>query len=297
MAARPISSTTISFGLVTVPVKLYATGQSGARISFNMIHEPCNARVKQQWVCTKCGEVVDRDDTVKGYEFAKDQYVLFSADELDAIETPTTEGIEVSEFLEAPEVDPVWFDRAYYLGPDKGGARAYKLFSQALRDTNRVAIGQYAARGKMYLVMVRPIDGGLVMEQLRYAEEVRAFSEVPVDDVDLKKAEIQLATQLIEQTTTESFEPEKYKDEVRDQMLAMIEKKVEGESIQLATSEQRAEPQIIDLMSALKASLQKGDKKPAARADKPAKKSKKTSKKASRKSDEEAPAKKRAASG
>ncbi|HUP21150.1 MAG TPA: Ku protein [Gemmatimonadota bacterium] len=295
MAARPISSTTISFGLVTVPVKLYATGQSGARISFNMIHEPCNARVKQQWVCTKCEEVVERDETVKGYEFAKDQYVLFSPEELDAIETPTTEGIEISEFVEAPDVDPVWFDRAYYLGPDKGGARAYKLFSEALRDTNRVAIGQYAARGKMYLVMVRPIEGGLVMEQLRYAEEVRPFSEVPVDDVELKKAELQLATQLIEQTSTESFEPTKYRDEVRDQMLSMIEKKVEGEAIQLAPSE-RAEPQIIDLMAALKASLQKGDKKPAARDEKAAKKSKKSATKKTSKKAEEPPAKKRAAS-
>ncbi len=295
MAARPISSTTISFGLVTVPVKLYATGQSGVRISFNMIHEPCAARLKQQYVCTACEEIVDRADSVKGYEFAKDQYVLFTPDELDAIETPTTEGIEVSEFVEAPDVDPVWYEKAYYLGPDKGGARAYKLFSEALRDTNRVAIGQYAARGKMYLVMVRPIEGGLVMEQLRYSEEVRPFSEVPVEDVELKKAELQLATQLIEQTSTEAFEPTKYKDEVRDQMLSMIEKKVEGEAIQMAPAE-RAEPQIIDLMSALKASLQKGDKKPAARAEKPAKKtSKKTSKKSSGKADE-APAKKRAAS-
>lgn len=287
-----MSSTTISFGLVTVPVKLYATGQSGARVSFNLIHEPCQARLRQQYVCVKCEEVVEKDEIVKGYEFAKDQYVLFSPEELDAIETPVTEGIEISEFVEAEDVDPVWYDRAYYLGPDKGGARAYKLFSEALRETNRVAVGQYAARGKMYLVMIRPIEGGLVMEQLRYSEEVRPFSEVPVDDVELKKAELQLATQLIEQTSTEAFEPSKYHDEVRDQMLAMIERKVEGEAIEMAPAA-RAEPQIIDLMSALKASLQKGEKKPAARVGKKA--AKKAAKKSSRKTAEK-PAKKRAAS-
>lgn len=264
MAPRAISSTTISFGLVTVPVKLFSTSQSNGRVSFNMMHEPCAARVRQQYVCTKCEEVVERSDIVKGYEFAKDQYVLFTDDELAQIETPVTEGIEITEFVEAEDVDPVYYDRAYYLGPDKGGARAYRLLSEALRETGRVAIGQYAARGKAYIVMLRPVEGGLVMEQLRYADEVRTFDEIEVGDVELKKQELELARQLIEQAGAEAFEPEKYEDTVRAQMLAMIEAKVEGEEIAVAPIE-KAEPKIIDLMGALKASLEKG-KKPAAQA-------------------------------
>lgn len=287
MAPRAIASTTISFGLVTVPVKLYSTGQSSNKISFNMMHEACEARVRQQYVCVKCDEVVDRNELVKGYEFAKDQYVLFTPDELAEIETPVTEGIEIREFVEAEDVDPVYYDRAYYLGPDKGGARAYRLLSEALDETDRVAIGQYAARGKAYLVMLRPRNGGLVMEQLRYADEVRSFDEIEVGDVEVKKQELDLARQLIEAAASEEFEPGKYEDTVRAQMVAMIEAKVEGEEVSVAPAA-RAEPQIIDLMSALKASLDKEGKKPAAKAGrkasgKGAKKSKKAEAKPARK--------------
>lgn len=284
MAARAIASTTISFGLVTVPVKLYSTGQTASKVSFNLIHEACQSRLRQQYVCLQCEEVVEKEEIVKGYEFAKDQYVLFTPEELDAIETPTTEGIEIGEFVAAEDVDPVYYDRAYYLGPDKGGARAYRLLAEALQETDRVAIGQYAARGKMYLVMVRARNGGLVMEQLRYADEVRPFTEVPVDDVEVKDQELKLATQLIEQASAEEFEPAKYHDEVRDQMLEMIERKVEGEAIAVTPAE-RPEPQIIDLMSALKASLAKeAERKPAAKAAKKgARKAKKAEAKKTRK--------------
>lgn len=282
MAPRAIASTTISFGLVTVPVKLYSTGRSSSKIRFNMIHEPCQARLKQQYVCAKCGEVVEKDEIVKGYEFARDQYVLFTPDELAEIETPTTEGIEITEFVEADDVDPVYYDRAYYLGPDKGGARAYRLLSEALAETGRVAIGQYAARGKAYLVMLRPKDGGIVMEQLLYADEVRPFDEIEVGDVEVKEAELELARQLIEQAGAETFEPGKYEDTVRAQILSMIEAKVEGEEVAVAPAE-KAEPKIIDLMGALKASLDKQEKKPAARAEKKAAKKKAGTKKSAKK--------------
>ncbi|MDX1661815.1 MAG: Ku protein [Gemmatimonadota bacterium] len=267
MAPRAIASTTISFGLVTVPVKLYSTGRSSSKVRFNMIHEPCQARLKRQYVCVKCEEVVEKDEIVKGYEFAKDQYVLFTPEELAEIETPTTEGIEITEFVEADDVDPVYFDRAYFLGPDQGGARAYRLLSEALEETGRVAIGQYAARGKAYLVMLRPKDGGIVMEQLRYADEVRSFDEIDLGEVEPKEAELELARQLIEQAGAETFEPEKYEDTVRAQILSMIEAKVEGEEVAVASTE-KAEPKIIDLMGALKASLEAEEKKPAARAKK-----------------------------
>jgi len=283
MSARAIASSTISFGLVSLPVKLYATGQSSSKISFNYVHEKCGSRLRQQYICPKCDVVVEKDEIVKGYEFAKDQYVLFTPEELDAIETPSSEGIEITEFVPADEVDPVYWERSYYLGPDKGGARAYRLLAAALRETERVAIARYAARGKMYLVMVRPMngEGGLVMEQLRYADEVRDFSEVPVEDGDVAKPELKLAMQLVEQSSSDSFEPEKYHDQVREQMMEMIQKKVEGEEITAAPATEAAQPQIIDLMSALKASLSEEGRKPAARASKKA--AGKTEKKSARK--------------
>ena len=283
MSARAIASSTISFGLVSLPVKLYATGQSSSKISFNYVHEKCGSRLRQQYICPKCDVVVEKDEIVKGYEFAKDQYVLFTPEELDAIETPSSEGIEITEFVPADEVDPVYWERSYYLGPDKGGSRAYRLLAAALRETERVAIARYAARGKMYLVMVRPMngEGGLVMEQLRYADEVRDFSEVPVEDGDVAKPELKLAMQLVEQSSSDSFEPEKYHDQVREQMMEMIQKKVEGEEITAAPATEAAQPQIIDLMSALKASLSEEGRKPAARASKKA--AGKTEKKSARK--------------
>ncbi|MFN2421591.1 MAG: Ku protein [Gemmatimonadota bacterium] len=281
MAARAIASTSISFGLVTLPVKIYSAGEPSARVSFNMIHEACGSRLRQQYVCTKCDDVVEREEIVKGYEFAKGQYVLFTPEELAAIETPKTEGIEIIEFVPLDEVDPVFFDRAYYLGPDKAGARAYRLLARALEETGRAAIAKYATRGKAYVVMVLPRDGLLLMEQLHYADEVRPASEVPIEDGDVKKQELDLAKQLVEAGSSETFDASKYHDEVREQMLEMIQRKVEGEEITAAPAAARAEPQIIDIMAALKASIkdfESKDRKPAARATKKAA-AKKTAKK------------------
>ena len=173
MAARAIASTTISLGLVSLPVKLYSTGEPGSRISFNLVHEKCGTRLKQQYICPECDVIVSRDQMGKGYEFSKGQFVLFSEDELKAIEAPKTDGIEITEFVPTDVVSPVYLDKSYYLGPDKGGARAYRLLSAALREAGRVAIAKYATRGKQYVVMVRPHEEGLVLDQLRYAEEVR----------------------------------------------------------------------------------------------------------------------------
>jgi DNA end-binding protein Ku len=231
--------------------------------------------------------VVEKEEIVKGYEFSKDQYVLFTPEELEAIETPQSEGIEITEFVPAEEVDPVFLERSYYLGPDKGGSRAYRLLSAALRETERVAIARYAARGKMYLVLVRPMtggDGGMVMEQLRYADEVRRFSEVPVEEGDVAKSELKLARQLVEASSSDAFEPEKYHDQVRHQMLEMIQRKVEGEEITAAPATGAPQPQIIDLMAALKASLsEKEGRKPAARASKKKGAAAKADKKSARK--------------
>ena len=266
MPARAISTATISFGLVSIPVKLYSAAESKAALAFNQIHKKDGSRVKQQLISSRSGEVVPREEIVKGYEFAKDQYVLFEADELKALEATATHTIDITEFLKAEQVDRRYLEKVYYLGTEKGGARAYKLLAQVLVGTGRVAIGKYAARGKQYLVMVRPMENGLVMEQLHYPDELRAFSEVPIEDADVKPAELKLATQLVEQAATDAFNPETYKDEVRERMLALIQRKVEGEDITLAPT---AEPEhkIIDIMEALKASLAAGKKPAQAAAD------------------------------
>src|SRR5690349_644359 len=272
MSAHPIGSATLSFGLVSVPVKMFSTGESSAAISFNWLHKKDGARLKQQYVCSKDGEKVEKDEMVKGYEFSKGQYVIFSPEELKALEEKSTNAIEVAEFVPAKQVDRVYVEKSYFLGPDTGGGRAYRLLAEPLKQTGRVAVGQCAARGQQYVVSVRPERDGLVMEQLRYANEVRRIDDVPIPKVDLKKPELQLAVQLVEQASSEAFKPENYEDNVRKRVLEQIQRKVEGKEI---TEEPAEAPktQIIDLMEALKASLKAkgtaggGERKPAKRVE------------------------------
>jgi len=235
-----------------------------------MLHKKDGARLKQQYLCSKDGEKVERSDMIKGYEFQKGQYVTFTPEELKALEERATGAIDIVEFLPAEQVDRIWLDRTYYLGPDKGGERAYKLLAEALEKTKRVAIGQYAARGKQYLIMVRPLNGALVMEQLRYADEIRNVAEIPIPKTEVKKPELDLATKLIEQAATDEFHPEKYKDNVRDRMMEQIERKVEGKQI-TEEPEQAPKTKVLDLMQALKQSLETG---PAEEKEKPAKRRK-----------------------
>jgi DNA end-binding protein Ku len=266
MTARAIGSATVSFGLVSIPVSIYSASQSASDLSFNLVHKECGSRLKQQYVCAKDGAVVPREEMAKGYEYAKGQYVLFSADELKALEEKATQRVDITEFVPAETIDPVWFDKAYYLGPDKGGDRAYRLLAKAMEKTSRWALAKYAARGKQYLVLVRPIaGGGLVMQQLHYADEIRPFSEVGIPDAEVKDAELQLAVQLTEQVASSAFHPEKYEDDAKKRVLELIEKKVAGQEVTLAPAEEPA-GQIIDLMEALKASLARRDAAAAGKA-------------------------------
>src|ERR1051325_10544096 len=219
MPARAIGTANISFGLVSVPVSLYSSSESKTSVSFNMLHKKCGSRLKQQYICPKDdNEVVTRDETVKGYEFAKDQYVILSPEELKALEEKATGMIDVVEFVPLARVDREYLEKVYYLGPDKGGDRAYRLLAAALQETGKAALGQYAARGQQHLVLLRPLNGVLVMEQLHYADEIRSPAEVPFTEGEVKPAELNLAKQLIEQTSNESFEPEKYRDTVRERV-------------------------------------------------------------------------------
>jgi DNA end-binding protein Ku len=267
MAARSIASLTISFGMVSIPVKLYSATEASRAMSFNLLHKACGSRLRQQYFCVKEDVPVAREEMAKGYEFAKDQYVMFTPEELKALEEAGTQTAEITEFVPAKAIDPVFFDKAYYLGPDKGGAKPYALLARALKESGRCALGRYAARGKQYIVMIRPVDTGLVeglvMQQLLYAAEVRSINDVDIPKTEVKPAELKLAQQLIEQQTAEKFDPAAYTDEVRARIEAAIQKKVEGQEITMAEAPQQ-EAKVIDLMEALKASL---EKKPAKKAE------------------------------
>jgi DNA end-binding protein Ku len=269
MAARSIGTGTLSFGMVSIPIRTYSAGESSAAVSFNLLDAKTKSRLKQQYINPTTNEIVPRDQMVKGYEFSKDQYVTFTEDELKAMAQEAQKAIEITEFVPAATVDAVYYDKPYYLGPDKGGEKAFRLLVEAMKKTGRVALAKWAARGKQYLVMIRPKDNGLVMQQLLYADEVKPISEVPVGDAEIKEPELKLAMQLIDQIASDEFHPEHYEDEVRKRYHEAIQKKVEGQEVTAAPEAPRA--QIIDLMEALKASLarkgQAQDSKPAAEAE------------------------------
>jgi len=256
MPARALSAANISFGLVSIPVKLYSAAETQSALSFNQINKKDGARVKQQLISSRSGEVVPREDIVKGYEFSKDQYVMFSPEELKAMEEAGTHMAEITEFVPIESIDPVYFDKAYYLAPDKGGAKPYALLARALRESGRCALGRWAARGKQYIVMIRPVDDGLVMQQLLYAGEVRSIKEIEIPKTEVKDAELKLAQQLIEQQASDKFDPAAYTDDVRTRVEAAVQKKVEGQEITMA-EEPQGGAEVIDLMEALRASLDK----------------------------------------
>jgi DNA end-binding protein Ku len=255
MSARPIATASISFGLVSIPVKLYSAANAQAGISFNLLHGKCGSRVKQQYICPKEDNVVvPREDLRKGYEFAKDQYVLFTDEELKALEEQATQTVDVTEFLPVSEIDPVYFDKAYYLAPDKGGSKAYWLLSEAMRTTGRVALAKYAARGKQYLVMLRPVEGGIVLQQLLYADEVRPIGEVGLEPEAVKESELKLATMLVDQSSSDKFRPEAYEDDVKKRIQEQLKHKIDtGEEISAQPRPKTGE--VIDLMEALRKSL------------------------------------------
>lgn len=256
---RAIATGQISFGLVSIQVKLFSAAESSEKISFNMVHKDCGSRIQQQLYCPKDERTIGRDEVVKGYEFSKGQYVLFNEEELKALEEKSTQQIDITEFVKSDLIDPIYFLKPYYLGPDKGAARAYTLLARALQETGRWAVAKYAARGKGYLVVIRPLGKGLVMQQLYYPNEIRAIDELDLGDADVKDNELKMAIQLAEMSASDTFEPDQYRDEVQERMRALINQKIEdGVEITAAADEPKAE--VIDLMEALRRSL--GSKSP-----------------------------------
>jgi DNA end-binding protein Ku len=263
MAARSIASLTLSFGLVSIPVKLYSATQASGAVSFNLLHKGCGSRLRQQYLCQREGVVVERADMVKGYEFAKDQYVVFTPEELKEMEEKGTNLVEIDAFVPSDSIDPVYYDRAYFLGPDKGGDKPYALLAEAMRQSQRSAVAKWAARGKQYIVQLRAVAGGIVMQQLLYAPEVRSIDELDIAATPVKDQELALAKQLIAQISTDTFDASAYKDDVKVRIEAAIERKIEGKEIEVAPTLAEPTGQFIDLMESLRASVQQ---KTAARA-------------------------------
>lgn len=258
MAARSIASLTIAFGLVAIPVKLHSATVGSERLRFHLLHARDGSRLKQQYVCLEEQQVVGRDEIVKGYEFAKDQYVMFTPQELRALEEAGTHSIDVAQFVPLAAVDPVYFERTYYLAPDQGGAKPFTLFVTALRESGRCAVGRWASHGRDHVVILRPAGNALALHQLHFAPEVLPVDALGVESAKVREAELKLARQLIEQQSAATFDPAAYPDEVKARVEEAIQRKVEGREV--TVSEPRPAPggNVVDLMSALKASLERG---------------------------------------
>jgi DNA end-binding protein Ku len=273
MPPHPVGPGTISFGLVSIPVKLYTAASSG-NVSFNQLHGVCGSRIRQQTFCPTCNQTVERSSLVRGYEFSKDQYVRISDEELKSLEGEASKSIDIAGFVPLATVDPIYFEKTYYLGPEKGGEKAYRLLAEAMARSERVALAKFVMRGKESLVLIRAAQDGLMLHTMYFADEVRSFGEIERGkDAKFRDAEMELALKLIDGLTTDAFVPEEFTDEYRQRVLDMINAKVEGHEI-VALTPEAPKGRVIDLMEALKESLAKGParpKKPLARAEKTAK--------------------------
>ena len=268
MPPRSIGSGAISFGLVSIPVKLFLATSSETP-SFNLLHSACGSRIRQQRFCPVCDKVVEREELIRGYEFAKDQYVKLTDEEIKALEGEASQAIEISEFVPLAQVDPIYFERSYYLGPDKGGEKAYRLLTDTMAQVGKVALAKFVLRGKENLVIIRPMGNGLMMHTMYFANEVRSFDEIPkAETAKITPAETNLAVRLIDELSNERFEPEKYEDEYSKRVLDLVNEKAQGKEIAIAQPQARR-GQVIDLMAALQESLGKKapkERKPAVRA-------------------------------
>jgi DNA end-binding protein Ku len=256
MVARATSSTTISFGLVSIPVKLY-TATSAQDVHFNQLHKACGGRIRQKLHCPVEDVDVERSDIVKGYEVAKNQYVQFSEEELRALEEEKFSTLNLVEFVPENTVDFIYIEKSQYIGPDKGGEKAFNLLSKAMRSMDRIAVGRYWSRGKVQLVLLRPYRKGLILHQVYYANEVRDYEDIELGpDMQFSDQEQQLAERLIDQLSVDEFASDKYHDEYGERVRKAAEEKAAGQQITLAPEQPAA--QIIDLFEALKQSLNQG---------------------------------------
>jgi DNA end-binding protein Ku len=277
----------LTFGLISIPVHMSAAAR-GERISFNQLHKVCHSRLKQPLFCPVCNRNVERSEIVKGYEHEKDQYVLFSEEELDKIEPPSAKVMEILEFVKLDEMDPLYFDSSYYITPEDAGVKAYKLLMSAMQESGYGAIAKLTMHQREHIVIIRPGAKGMTLHTMYYTNEIRAAESVPIDKIEIKDQEKKLAEQLI-QSLAAPFEPQKYRDEFQENVRGMIAAKLKGQEVTEVAQPHMAP--VIDLMEALKKSLAEKQapaasteapvgKKPPARALQPVPVSQKKGKKA-----------------
>jgi DNA end-binding protein Ku len=249
----------ITFGLITIPVKLYSAVQEKG-LKFHMLHGEDGGRIKYKRECAVCGKEVGWDDIVKGYEYSKDHYVQFTDEELDAVEVDSVRAIDVVSFVPLEAIDPIYFNKTYYVAPEASGLKAYKLLAEALEAEGQVGIAKVALRDKEHLATVRLKDGVFVLETMHWPDEIRPAEFEELDKkVTVRDAEVKMARQLVQQLSSE-FNPGEFQDEYRAALEALVEQKVAGEEVTVATAPEEEPTKVVDLMEALKASVQEAKK-------------------------------------
>lgn len=261
MALRPLRNATITFGLVSIPVRFY-TATKSEDVHFNLLHESCGSRVNRKWWCPQHEEIVGSDELIRAYEVTKNKYVTFTDDEIDALETGDNKALDITEFVDLSQIDPVFFEKTYYLGPAPGGGKTYKLLSTAMKKENKVAVARWISAGKEHLVVLRPYEQGLVLHTMYYADEVRDFGAIDLEDAPVKDKEVQLAEMLIGELTEKKFNPLQYKDEYRERLMDKIKAKSQGKTIVAEEREEEKGGEVIDIMEALRRSLEGGRRAP-----------------------------------
>ena len=255
MALRPLRNATISFGLVNIPVRFY-TATKSEDISFNLLHESCGSRVNRKWWCPHHEEMSGSDEMVRAYQIAKNRYVTFSNEEIEALETDDNRALEITEFVDLDQIDPVFFEKAYYLGPAPGGGKTYKLLAEAMRKQNKVAVARWVSGNREHLVVLRPFEDGLVLHTMYYADEVRDFSAIDREDSEVRDKELSLAEMLINELSVDAFDPLAYKDQYRERLMDRIRARSEGEAIIAAAPDEEKAAEVVDIMEALRRSLE-----------------------------------------
>jgi len=302
MALRPLRNATISFGLVSIPVRFY-TATKPEDVHFHLLHESCGTRVQRKWWCPHHEKIVGADELIRGYEISKNKYVMFTDDEIESLQTGDNRAVEITEFLQLEQIDPVFYEKAYFLGPAPGGGKTYKLLSEAMKRQGKVALARWVSAGREHLVVLRPYEKGLVLHTMYYADEVRDFDAIELEGGQARDKEVHLAEMLIDELTEKEFKPLQYKDEYRERLIDRIKAKSKGKSIAVEEPEEEKGAEVIDIMEALRRSLQGGASRsrraparraPARRAASPSKK--RPAKAAARSGKTAASAKKRKAS-
>src|SRR5918992_1060876 len=262
---RPLWKGAITFGLISIPVRLYSAVESKS-LKFHLLHAEDQGRVRYKRVCSKCGKEVSWDDLVRGYEYSKDHYVIFTDEELEGLDVDSIKAIDVVTFVPISQIDPIYYDKTYYVAPDAPGVKAYRLLADAMHAEEQVGVAKVALRDKEHLATVRLKEDVFVLETMHWPDEIRepAFEELS-KNVDVRDQEVKMARQLVQQLS-DDFKPEEFQDEYRVALEALVEQKIEGQEISVAPPPEEEEPEkVVDLMEALKASVEDAKKKrPAA---------------------------------